>query len=296
MNELGDLWFVGIADDAGNAGETSDVLRGALGVTTSDNDARGRIGRVDLADGVAGLSVGCSSDGASIENDHVGRRAIGRGGAALVAQLALDGGAIGLRGATAKLFDIEGGHVVRRKGIFKHIRLVWDRRTYRREGNRARSTSSTELSVIRKRLVGIGLGRGKNRRSRTASEGGPYTAPEHPRRKAGRNANSIRRGNNRNVAAFLELIAEVVTQADHRLFHIVVKESGCRDGGEEKSEPAQPEGMAMELLESQPDEKEMREIDAARIAGDVFKDLAEHGSGDFAELRKPEAESKASPP
>ena len=115
MYEIGDLWFVGIADDAGNAGETSNVLRGALRITTSDNDARGRIGRVDLADGVAGLRVGCGSDGASIENDHVGRRAIGRGGAALVAQLALDGGAIGLRGATAKLFDIEGAHVVRLK-------------------------------------------------------------------------------------------------------------------------------------------------------------------------------------
>jgi hypothetical protein len=150
--------------------------------------------------------------------------------------------------------------------------------------------------VIRKRLVGIGLGRGKNRCSRTASEGGPYTTPEHPRRKDGRNANLICRSNGRNVAAFLELIAEAVSQADHRLFHIVVKESGCHDGGDEKGEPAQPEGMAMELVESQPDEKEMSEIDAVRIAGDVSKDISEHGSGDFAELRKQETESKASPP
>ena len=103
------------------------------------------------------------------------------------------------------------------------------------------------------------------------------------------------RGNDRNVVVFLELMAEAVTQADHRLFHIVVKESGCPDGRDEKSEPAQPEGMAMQLLESQPNEKEMSEIDAVRIAGDVFKDLAEHGSGDFAELRQ-ETESKASPP
>jgi Icc-related predicted phosphoesterase len=44
--------------------------------------------------------------------------------------------------------------------------------------------------------------------------------------------------------------------------------------------------MAMELLESQADEKEMSEIDAVRIAGDVFKDIVEHGGGDFAELRK----------
>jgi hypothetical protein len=39
----------------------------------------------------------------------------------LVLQLALDGGAVGLRGTAAKLFDVEGGHMVRRlEGILKH--------------------------------------------------------------------------------------------------------------------------------------------------------------------------------
>ncbi len=105
---------MGIAHDQGNAGETGDFFRGALGVATGDNDASGRIHRVNLADGVASLSVGGGGDGAGIENDDVGRRAIGRDGAALVAQLALDGGAIGLCGAAAELFDVKGGHVVRR--------------------------------------------------------------------------------------------------------------------------------------------------------------------------------------
>ena len=116
--------FVGIADDEGNSGETGDVLRGALSVTTGDNDASGRIRRVDFANGVAGLSVGGGSDGAGIQDNDVGRRAIGRGGTTLVAQLALDGGAVGLRGAAAKLFDIESGHVVRLKRIFKHRSVV----------------------------------------------------------------------------------------------------------------------------------------------------------------------------
>jgi len=115
---------VGIADDEGNSGETGDLLRGALSVTTSDNDASGRIRRVDFADGVAGLSVGGGGDGASIENNDVRRRAIERDGAALVPQLALDGGAVGLCGATAELFDVENGHVMRLKGIFKHRSVV----------------------------------------------------------------------------------------------------------------------------------------------------------------------------
>ena len=116
--------FVGIADDEGNSGETGDLLRGALRVTTGDNDASGRIRRVDFADGVAGLSVGGGGDGASIENNDVRRRAIERDAAALIPQLALDGGAVGLCGATAELFDVESGHVMPPKGIFKHRSVV----------------------------------------------------------------------------------------------------------------------------------------------------------------------------
>ena len=112
---------MGIADDDGNAIQTGDVFRSALGVTSGNNNAGGRIRRVNLADGIAGLSVGGGRDGAGIEDDDVGRRAIGRDGAALIAQLALNGGAIGLRGAAAELFNVEGGHILwRLEGIFKH--------------------------------------------------------------------------------------------------------------------------------------------------------------------------------
>ena len=52
----------------------------------------------------------------------------------------------------------------------------------------------------------------------------------------------------------------------------------------------------MELVESQPDEKEMSEIDAARVPGNIFEDPPEHGSGDFTELRKQETEGQATPP
>ena len=112
---------MGVADDQGNAGESGEVVRCALSVTTGDNDASGGIRRVNLTDGVASLSVGGGRDRAGVENNDVGRRAIGRDGAALIAQLALNGGAIGLRGAAAELFNVEGGHILwRLEGIFKH--------------------------------------------------------------------------------------------------------------------------------------------------------------------------------
>jgi len=50
------------------------------------------------------------------------------------------------------------------------------------------------------------------------------------------------------------------------------------------------------LVESQPDEKEMSEIDAVRVPGNVFEDLPEHRSGDFAELREQKTEGQATPP
>ncbi len=109
-------------------------------------------------------------------------------------------------------------------------------------------------------------------------------------------ANSVRRGYDGRVAAFLELVAEALAKANHWFFDIVVEKRGCADGGEKKDEPAQPEGIVLELVERQPDEKEMREIDAVRVPGNIFKDLAEQGSGNFAELRKQETESEATPP
>jgi len=50
------------------------------------------------------------------------------------------------------------------------------------------------------------------------------------------------------------------------------------------------------LVESQPAEKEMSEIDAVRVPGNIFEDLAEHGSGGFAELREQKTKGQATPP
>ena len=109
-------------------------------------------------------------------------------------------------------------------------------------------------------------------------------------------ADSVCRSDFGYVTAILELVAESAAQGNHGLFHVVVEKSGCDDGGEKKDEPAQPQGMVTESVECQPEEKEMSEIDAVRVPGNIFEDLPQPGSGDFAELRKQETESKASPP
>ena len=68
------------------------------------------------------------------------------------------------------------------------------------------------------------------------------TPAKIPFRKQG---NSVRWSDDGGAAAFLKLVAEAVAQDNHRFFDIVVAESGYRDGGEKKDEPAQPQGIVM---------------------------------------------------
>ena len=65
---------------------------------------------MDFADGVAGLGIGGGGDGAGVHDDDGGGVESRGEGAAAVEELALEGGAVGLRGAAAELLDEEGGH------------------------------------------------------------------------------------------------------------------------------------------------------------------------------------------
>src|ERR1700675_734069 len=100
---------MGIADDPCDAGESGQFFGGALGVTAGDDDTDGGVGGVKLSNGVAGLGVGGGGDGAGVEDDDVGGGGRGSGGVATVEQLALEGSAIGLRGAATRLFDKKSG-------------------------------------------------------------------------------------------------------------------------------------------------------------------------------------------
>ena len=110
INELGDLGFVGVADDPGNARKGSKLFGSALSVAAGDDDAGAGIGGVELANGVAGLGVGGGGDRTSIDHDDVGVRGFARRSKAAFEELALEGGAISLSGAAAELFDVKGGH------------------------------------------------------------------------------------------------------------------------------------------------------------------------------------------
>ena len=109
-DEIGDLWFVGIAYDMGDAREDGQFFWCALSVTSGDENFGGGVLRVDFANGVAGLRVSSGSDGAGIDDDEFGCVWGGSGAAATVKQLPLDGGAIGLCGAASELFDVEASH------------------------------------------------------------------------------------------------------------------------------------------------------------------------------------------
>jgi len=114
-NEVGNLGFVGIADNERDAREGRKLFRGALSVTAGDKDFGGRILRVNFANGIAGLCIGGGSDGASVDDDELGVLRRSRRGAAAIKELAFDGGAVGLGGATAELFDVEGRHGGKKK-------------------------------------------------------------------------------------------------------------------------------------------------------------------------------------
>ena len=107
---MGDLGFAGIADDPGDAGEDGEFLGSTLGVAASDDHARGGIGGVKFANGVASLGVSGRSYGAGVDDDDVGIGGFVRGNVATVEELAFEGGTISLRGAAAELFYVEGGH------------------------------------------------------------------------------------------------------------------------------------------------------------------------------------------
>ena len=65
---------------------------------------------VEFADGVAGLGIGGGGYGAGVDDDDVGGGGTRGEVVALGAELALDGGGVGLCSTTTELFNVEGRH------------------------------------------------------------------------------------------------------------------------------------------------------------------------------------------
>ena len=66
LEKIGDLRLVRIADDEGNSRENRQFFGSALGVAAGDDDARGGIGGVEFADGVARLGICGGGDGTGV--------------------------------------------------------------------------------------------------------------------------------------------------------------------------------------------------------------------------------------
>jgi hypothetical protein len=109
QSDFGEVVFVGVADYCGHAGEAGDFFGGALSVASGDDDSCRGVLAADAADGGAGILIGGTCDGASIQNHQVGLA--GRcAGQTAGFELAFEGGAVGLSGAASEVFDVEGGH------------------------------------------------------------------------------------------------------------------------------------------------------------------------------------------
>lgn len=113
-DEVGDLGFVGIADYEGNSWECGEFLGSALSIAAGYQNFGGWILLVNFADSVAGLGIRGGSHGAGVDDNELCVESGRRGRAATIAQLALDGSAVGLSGAAAELLDEESGHSARK--------------------------------------------------------------------------------------------------------------------------------------------------------------------------------------
>src|SRR5712691_7130155 len=100
-----------IADNPGKAGKNGQFFGNALSVTAGDDYTNGGVCRMKLSNGIASLGIGGGRDRTSVDYHDVRGCSFGGGGATAVKQLAFEDGAIGLRGAAAKLFDVEGRHL-----------------------------------------------------------------------------------------------------------------------------------------------------------------------------------------
>src|SRR5260370_26140796 len=100
-----------MAYDPGEARKRGPVFGCTLRITACSDNADGGVGGVKLSNGVAGLGIGRGCDSAGVDDDDIGGRWRGGGGAATVKQLALKGSAIGLRGTATELLDEESRHL-----------------------------------------------------------------------------------------------------------------------------------------------------------------------------------------
>src|SRR5690349_16170382 len=101
--------LVGVADNEIDSRQSGDFFRGALRVTSCDNDSGFRILAADSADRGAGVLIGARSHGAGVEDYDGSVRRTGGARESALFELPFEGGAIGLSGSAAEVFYKESG-------------------------------------------------------------------------------------------------------------------------------------------------------------------------------------------
>ncbi len=99
---------MGIAHHVRDARKRGEFLRGPLRVAARRDDAGRGITGVYFADGIAGLGICGCCNRARIHHNDVRLGTIGNGHAAAIPKLSFNSSGVGLGGATAELFDVEG--------------------------------------------------------------------------------------------------------------------------------------------------------------------------------------------
>ena len=110
LQDFCQLVLVRVADDATDLRQCGDFLRGALGVTSSYYDLAFGIVTTNAADRGAGVPVGFAGYGTGINHNNVGFSGMDGRAQALVDELALDDGAIGLGGAASEILYVKAPH------------------------------------------------------------------------------------------------------------------------------------------------------------------------------------------
>ena len=111
-NNLRKLMFMRIADDHVDAGQSRDFFGRSLRVTSRDDNSRFRILASNPPDGRSGVLIGTRGDGAGIQDDDSCIFGVGGASKPTLLELAFEGCAIRLGGATAKVFYKKSGHTL----------------------------------------------------------------------------------------------------------------------------------------------------------------------------------------
>lgn len=103
---------MGIAHDDVHAGQRSDFLGGALGVTSGHDDPGIGILAAHSADRSTGILIRRGGHSAGVQDNHRGVSGGRSANQSLLFELTFQSGAIGLSGATSEVFYKESSHTL----------------------------------------------------------------------------------------------------------------------------------------------------------------------------------------